>query len=72
MMRLSEQPHEQDRIMRTISGVALIILGAIYAAMCFFAVAMMSRSVDMFTEAFLPSLLALAPIGLGAWLVFKR
>ena len=58
--------------MRMIIGVALIVLGAIYAVMCFFAVSMMSRSVDMFTEAFLPSLLALAPIGLGCWLLFKR
>lgn len=58
--------------MRMISGIALIILGAIYAVMCFFAVSMMSRSVDLFTEAFLPSLLALAPIGLGVWLILKR
>lgn len=58
--------------MRMVVGFALIILGAIYAVMCFFGVAMMSRSVDMFTEAFLPSLLVLGPIGLGSWLVFKR
>lgn len=59
-------------MIRVIGGVTLIAIGIVYALMCFFAVAMMSRSVDMFTEAFLPSLLALLPIGIGAWMVVKR
>jgi hypothetical protein len=54
-----------------VGGIILIVIGAIWIVMCFVGIAMMSRSVDMFEEAFLPSLLGFALAGLGVWL-FRR
>jgi hypothetical protein len=56
--------------MRTI-GILLMAIGVIWVIMCFVGIAMMSRSVDMFTEAFLPSLLGFAASGFGLWM-FRR
>lgn len=52
-----------------IAGILLMAIGAIWIVMCFVGVAMMSRSVDMFVEAGLPSLLGFAAIGAGGWMV---
>jgi len=52
---------EQMRVL----GVVLISVGLIWAVMCFVGIAMMSRSVDMFTEAFLPSLPGIVAAGAG-------
>lgn len=50
-------------------GITLIVLGLAWAVLCYLGLMMMSRSVDMFREAFLPSLLGLAIAGLGVWLL---
>lgn len=54
--------------MRTL-GILLIAIGLIWIVMCFIGIAMMSRSVDMFVEAFLPSLLGFAAAGVGFWML---
>jgi hypothetical protein len=46
----------------------LIAAGVVWVLMCFVGIAMMSRSVDMFSEAFLPSLLGFALMCCGYWL----
>lgn len=56
--------------MRWLGGL-LVSLGAIWVVMCFLGTAMMSRSVDMFTEAVLPSAAGLIVMLLGVWL-FSR
>jgi hypothetical protein len=50
-------------------GYLLIAAGVVWVLMCFVGIAMMSRSVDMFSEAFLPSLLGFASVGCGYWMV---
>ena len=55
-----------------ILGLVLVVVGIIWITMCFVGIAMMSRSVDMFTEAFLPSLLGFASSGFGVWLLVRR
>ena len=52
-------------------GILLIVIGIVWIIMCFVGIAMMSRSVDMFVEAFLPSILGFVTAGLGIWL-FRR
>ena len=54
-----------------IAGILLIVIGLAWAVLCYLGIMMMSRSVDMFREAFLPSLLGLAVAGLGVWLFGK-
>lgn len=51
-----------------VAGAILVIVGAVWIVMCFVGIAMMSRSVDMFTEALLPSVLGFAAIGVGLWI----
>jgi hypothetical protein len=51
-----------------LTGIVLMVAGLIWIVMCFVGIAMMSRSVDMFQEAFLPSLLGFAAVGLGLWI----
>ena len=53
--------------MRTI-GILFMAIGVIWVIMCFVGIAMMSRSVDMFKEAFLPSLLGYVASGVGLWM----
>ena len=55
-----------------ILGCILVIIGVAWMAMCFLGTAMMSRSVDMFTEALLPSVLGFLPMGLGLWLICRK
>ena len=50
-------------------GILTIAIGVIWIVMCFIGIAMMSRSVDMFVEAFLPSLLGFAAVGAGYWML---
>ena len=57
--------------MRT-AGILLMVTGIIWIVMCFVGIAMMSRSVDMFVEAFLPSLLGFAAIATGYWMSQRR
>jgi hypothetical protein len=52
-------------------GVLLVVIGAIWIVMCFVGTAMMSRGVDMFTEAVLPSAIGFALMLIGVWL-FNR
>ena len=54
-----------------IAGILLVMIGGIWIFMCFVGVAMMSRSVDMFDEAFLPSLVGFAAVGAGVWMVWR-
>ncbi len=54
-----------------VAGILLIAIGTLWVIMCFVGIAMMSRSVDMFEEALLPSILGFASAGLGFWL-FRR
>jgi hypothetical protein len=53
-------------------GILLMVIGAIWIVMCFIGTAMMSRSVDMFVEAFLPSLFGFAAVGTGFWMFRAR
>ena len=50
-------------------GIILLLLGLVWIVMCFGGIAMMSRSVDMFMEAFLPSTLGFIVAGLGFWMI---
>ncbi|QUS39953.1 hypothetical protein RPMA_14775 [Tardiphaga alba] len=52
-------------------GSLLVVIGTLWIIMCFLGTSMMSRSVDMFTEAVLPSAVGFAAILLGVW-VFNR
>lgn len=52
-------------------GALLVLLGAIWVMMCFLGTAMMSRSVDFFTETILPSVLGFILALVGVWL-FNR
>jgi hypothetical protein len=54
-----------------ILGIILIVIWVCWAAMCFLGVAMMSRSVDMFTEAMLPALVGVAVAAVGLMLVAR-
>ncbi len=54
--------------MMRLTCIVLMVAGLIWIVMCFVGIAMMSRSVDMFEEAFLPSLLGFAAVVLGLWL----
>lgn len=54
-----------------IGGIVLIVTGVIWVVLCFGGIAMMSRSVDFFTEAFLPSLLGIAAVLAGIWMIGK-
>jgi len=52
--------------MRFLGGL-LIVIGALWTTACFLGTAMMSRGVDWFMEAVLPSVLGLLVILLGVW-----
>lgn len=52
-------------------GWLLIIVGTLWTIMCFLGTAMMSRGVDWFTEAVLPSALGLLVILVGVWLLLR-
>jgi hypothetical protein len=54
--------------MMRVTSIFLLVFGLIWIVMCFVGIAMMSRSVDMVEEAFLPSLLGFAAVGLGLWI----
>ncbi|BAT59652.1 hypothetical protein GJW-30_1_02185 [Variibacter gotjawalensis] len=58
--------------MKQFWGGVLILLGVVWVMMCYLGTAMMSRGVDWFSEAFLPALLGLIPIGFGLFLILKR
>lgn len=49
-----------------------MVAGIIWIIMCFVGIAMMSRSVDMFVEAFLPSLIGFASAGAGLLIYSRR
>ena len=55
-----------------VAGIMLIAIGALWIVMCFVGTAMMSRSVDFFSEAFLPSLAGFALASLGFWLMTRK
>jgi hypothetical protein len=52
-------------------GALLVLIGAFWIMACFVGTAMMSRGVDMFTEAVLPSAIGFALMLIGVWL-FSR
>lgn len=54
-----------------IFGVLLIVLGVFWVIICFGGIMMMSRSVNMFTEAFLPSILGVAVAAVGLWMLAR-
>jgi hypothetical protein len=49
-------------------GALLVVIGAIWLVMRFVGTAMMSRGVDMFTEAVLPSAIGFVLMLVGVWL----
>jgi hypothetical protein len=55
-----------------ILGMALIVVGLLWAALCFLGVMMMSRGVNMFTEAVLPGLLGIVVAAIGLMLVARN
>ena len=50
-------------------GWALIVLGLAWFAMCFLGIAMMSRGINWFTEAVLPSAIGILLALFGIWLI---
>lgn len=54
-----------------VTGVLLIVVGLGWMVVCYLGTMMMSRSVDMFREAFLPSLLGLMVAAIGVGLLLK-
>ncbi len=54
-----------------IFGVLLIVLGMLWIVICYVGIMMMSRGVDYFHEAFLPSLLGLVIGAIGVGLLMK-
>ena len=57
--------------MRFVGGI-LIAAGLVWTVLCFVGIKMMSRSVDMFTEAVLPSTFGLLLAVLGVWLLARK
>lgn len=49
-------------------GALLVVIRAIWVVMCFVGTALMSRGVDMFTEAVLPSAIGFVSMLVGVWL----
>lgn len=54
-----------------ILGVLLIVLGLFWIVICYVGIMMMSRSVDMFRESFLPSLLGVVVAAIGVGLLMR-
>ncbi len=52
-------------------GIVLIVLGLSWSVMCFLGTMMMSRGVNMFTEAVLPALLGIVAAAIGLMLVAR-
>ncbi len=52
-------------------GFVLIVLGLLWSAICFVGIMMMSRSVNMVTEAVLPALLGIIAAAVGVMLVAR-
>jgi hypothetical protein len=52
-------------------GIILIVIGVCWAALCFLGTAMMSRSVDMLTEAVLPALIGIVVAAIGLMLAAR-
>jgi hypothetical protein len=46
-------------------GIILMVIGLCWAALCFLGTSMMSRSVDMLTEAMLPALIGIVVAAIG-------
>jgi hypothetical protein len=57
--------------MRVLGGI-LVACGILWLIACFLGTAMMSRSVDWFTEAVLPGALGLLVSLLGVWLLSRK
>ena len=55
-----------------IIGVILIVVGVCWIVLCFLGTMMMSRSVDMFTEAVLPALIGVVVAAIGVMMVARR
>lgn len=51
-------------------GILLLVLGIGWVILCFVGIQMMARSVDMFREAFLPSLPGAVLACAGLWILF--
>jgi hypothetical protein len=64
-------PGPAELCVMKILGIALIVLGLLWAALCFLGVMMMSRGVNMFTEAVLPALLGIVAAAIGLVLVAR-
>lgn len=54
-----------------ILGIVLIVLGLLWSVLCFLGIMMMSRSVNMFTEAFLPAMIGVVAAAIGIALVAR-
>ena len=54
-----------------ILGIVLIVIGVAWATICFLGIAMMSRSVNMVTEAVLPALIGVVVAAVGIMMVSR-
>lgn len=54
-----------------ILGIVLIVIGVAWAILCFLGIAMMSRSVNMLTEAVLPALLGVVVAAVGVMMAAR-
>jgi hypothetical protein len=52
-------------------GIILIVVGLCWAVLCFLGIAMMSRSVNMLTEAVLPALIGVVVAATGLMLAAR-
>ncbi len=53
-------------------GYLLVVIGTAWMMMCFLGTAMISPSIDMYTEALLPSVLGFLPVGAGVVLIVRQ
>ena len=54
-----------------ILGIILVVIGVAWAILCFLGVAMMSRSVNMLTEAALPALIGVVVAAIGVMMAAR-
>jgi hypothetical protein len=52
-------------------GIILIVIGVAWAILCFLGIAMMSRSVNMVTEAVLPALIGVVVAAIGVMMAAR-
>lgn len=71
MIRFESAPRRSTEFNMRFFGWIFIILGTLWLPLPYMATAMMSRGVDYFTEAVLPSSIGFLVILLGVWMVTR-